>query len=221
MVKNENVPYCIAKQFFQNFLTNHTSQEVLDAWLEKSNLKDFQKKMTKKKTLPTRPKSKYIYFCEINRPIIKEEMIKNCHDGSLKVNIHDITCELGKRWKQFFITNSDPEMMEKIENMAKTDNERYHQEKALMCTKKPNENNHLRSVYLFYCREQRQINPKINMSTLGQMWKQNKFDPALLESYISACQEKNYVPKKNVKQTPIRTDDVISDGICETEVSKS
>lgn len=206
MVKDENVPYCIAKQYFQNFLTTHAPQEVLDAWLEKSNLKDFQKKMTKKKSLPVRPKSRYIYFCEINRPIIKEEMMKNCKDGNTKVNIHDITCELGKRWQQFSLTKSDPEMMEKIESMAKLDNERYHQEKAVLCTKTRNENNHLRSIYLFYCKEQREINPKINMSTLGQLWKQNKSDPSLLDRYITTCQEKNYVPKKSVQHSHVDTE---------------
>lgn len=200
MVKDENVQYCIAKHFFHNFLTNHAPQEVLDVWLQKANLKEFQKKMTKKKTLPLRPKSRYIYFCEINRPIIKEEMLKACKNGST-VNIHDITCELGKRWKQFSTTNSDPEMMEKIEEMAKQDNERYHQEKAVMCIKPHNKNNHLRSVYLFYCREQRQINPKINMSALGKMWKENKDDPVLLERYTTACRENNYVPKKNQHPT--------------------
>jgi hypothetical protein len=201
MVKDENVPYCIAKQFVQNFLATNASQETLDAWLEKSNLKDFQKKMTKKKTLPLRPKSKYIYFCEINRPAIKEEMMEKCKDGNMKVNIHDITCELGKRWKQFSTTNSDPEMMQKIENMAKEDNNRYHQEKKAMFTKKHNENNHLRSVYLFYCREQRQINPKIDMSTLGKLWKKDQNDPGLLSRYDLACKERNYTPKKNQQCT--------------------
>jgi len=197
MVKDENVPYCIAKQFVQNFLTTHASQELLNKWLEKSNLKDLQKKMTKKKPLPVRPKSGYIYFCEINRPLIKKEMMESCQDGSSTVNIHEVTCELGKRWKNFSTTNSDPEMMKKIENMAKADNERYHKEKAEMYTKHQNENNHLRSVYLFYCREQRLIDPKINMSDLGKLWKQNKDDPDLLDRYNEACQERNYVPKKN------------------------
>jgi hypothetical protein len=169
-------------------------------WSQKSNLKEFQKKMTKKKTLPLRPKSRYIYFCEINRPLIKEEMLKTCKEGST-VNIHDITCELGKRWKQFSTTNSDPEIMKKIENMANQDSERYHQEKTAMCVKPQNENNHLRSVYLFYCREQRQINPKINMSDLGKMWKQNRDDPVLLNRYSVACRENNYVPKKNQQST--------------------
>lgn len=202
MVKDENVHYCIAKQFFQNFLINHGSKEILDVWLEKSNLKDFQKKMTKKKTLPTRPKSKYIYFCEINRPKIKEDMMKNSKDGS-KVNIHEITCELGKRWKHFCTSNSDIEMMQKIENLAKIDNDRYHQEKKAMCTKQQNENNHLRSIYLFYCREQRQLNPKIDMSTLGKLWKQkkNENDLDLSERYDAACKARNYVPKKNQQCT--------------------
>lgn len=200
MVKDENVQYCIAKNFFHTFLTTHAPQEVVDAWLQKSNLKEFQKRMNKKKTLPIRPKSKYIYFCEINRPIVREEMLKACEDGST-VNIHAITCELGKRWKHFSTTNSNSEMMEKIEEMAKNDNDRYHQEKAVLCTKPHNKNTHLRSVYLFYCREQREINPKINMSTLGKMWKENRDDPVLLERYTAACRENNYAPKKNEKVT--------------------
>lgn len=198
MVKDENVQYCIAKQFFYNFLTSHASQEVLDAWLQKANLKEFQKKMNKKKTLPIRPKSKYIYFCEINRPIVKEEMLKACQDGST-VNIHDITCELGKRWKHFSTVGSNGEMMKKIEEMAKIDNDRYHQEKASMCTKPHNKNAHLRSVYLFFCWEQRQTNPKITMSILGKMWKENRDNPGLLERYTAACQQNNYVPKKNMQ----------------------
>jgi|LauGreDrversion4_2_1035121.scaffolds.fasta_scaffold00715_10 hypothetical protein len=196
MVKDENVPYCIAKNFMQNFLAKHTSQEIVDKWLEKSNLKDFQKKMTKKKILPQRPKNKYIYFCEINRPLIKEEMLKNNKNDNGKVDIHEITCELGKLWKQFSTTNSDPVMMEKIENMAKIDNDRYHNEKSSISTKQNNENNHLRSPYLWFCREHRLTDPKITMSTLGELWKQNKNNSELLERYTKACLEKNYVPKK-------------------------
>lgn len=199
MVKEENISYCISKQFVVKFLTTHASKEVLDAWLEKSNLKDFHKKLTKKSTLPVRPKSKYIYFCEMNRNQIKEEMLKNCPDG-IKVNIHDVTCELGKRWKNFSTTNSDPEMMKTIETLAKTDNDRYHKEKKETCTKHPNENNHLRSLYLFYCREQRQINNKIDMATLGNVWKVNKNDTALLERYAAACKERNYVQKKKAQE---------------------
>lgn len=45
------------------------------------------------------------------------------------------------------------------------------------------------------------MNPKINMSTLGKMWKENKDDPVLLERYTTACQESNYVPKKNMQST--------------------
>lgn len=200
MVKDENVQYCIAKQFFHKFLSTHAPQDVLDVWLQKANLRDFQKKMNKKKDLPVRPKSKYIYFCEINRPLVREEMLKATEDGST-VNIHDITCELGKRWKHFSTTNSDSKTMEKIEEMAKADNDRYHQEKAAMCIKPQDKNTHLRSVYLFYCKEQRQINPKINMSTLGKMWKENRDDPVLLERYNSACRENNYVQKKNTQPT--------------------
>jgi hypothetical protein len=146
------------------------------------------KKIDNPKTNPPRPASEYIYFCQEVRPVIQEELRQK--NPNAQVNIHDVTCELGKRWQQFKKCQDDPELKIRIEELARADRERYRKEKANMTPEKQvDESKHLRSKYLFFCHEKRIENPTINMKTLGMLWAVNKDDPNLIARYESLKQK--------------------------------
>jgi hypothetical protein len=110
-----------------------------------------------------------------------------------QVNIHEVTCELGRRWQKFKICQDEPEFLDlktEIEELARLDQERYRKEKEAEATEKQiDKKNHFRSKYLFFCYEKRQENPTINMKTLGMLWAINKDDPKLSERYESLKQQ--------------------------------
>jgi hypothetical protein len=181
----------VVNRFVLEFLSKTSSQDsaVVDEWIRKNNkLKTALKKMDSPKKNPSRPASEYIYFCQEVRPRVQEEMrIKN---PDKQVNIHEVTCELGKRWQQFKKCQDDPELKTKIEEAAKLDRDRYRKEKSEMTPEKQvDETKHVRSMYLYFCFEKRLENPKITMKTLGMLWAVNKDDPKLIERYEAAKQK--------------------------------
>ena len=157
MVKEENAHYHNVNKFVVAFLnaSAFATPELIDEWKTKSNLNKLKSaiKKTDKPSHPPRPKSEYIFFCEEVRPIIQEEMRRELgEDGKeCKIDIHDVTCELGRRWKQFKQV-PDPEMKKRIAELAETDRKRYHIEKDAMQKKETKNDNHLKSKYLYYFR---------------------------------------------------------------------
>ena len=192
MVKEENVNYYNANKYVLTFLTEHAYPELLEKWKTKSNLHKFKNHMRPvKNNLPRRPMSEYIYFCREERPKIQEYMKKEKNTDV--VNIHEVTCELGRRWQRFK-EFPDPDLKQRLKELADIDSLRYHEEKVV-ATPQQNDKKHLRSKYLFFCREQRMSDPKISMKVLGQKWIEQKEDKALTRRYEKA--------KKQAEETAI------------------
>jgi hypothetical protein len=190
MVKEENINYHNVNKFVVTFLNNNASDDVVEVWRNKTNLSKLKNVLKKnlKPNHPPRPKSEYIYFCEEVRPIIQQEMKEEAGDAVKKINIHEVTCRLGHRWK-LFKQFPDPTMNERIQQLAANDKKRYHEEKAANYQNvKKNNNNHLKSMYLYFCKEERDKNPKINMQNIGRLWGENKNNPKLIERYNMAKQ---------------------------------
>ncbi len=191
MVKEENAQYHVANKFVIAFLntSKNATPELIEEWKSKTNLSKLKSalKKTDKPSHPLRPKSEYIFFCEETRPVVQEEMrLELIQAGKdVKVDIQKVTCELGHRWKQFKQV-PDPDVKKRISELAEADKKRYHDEKDAMQKKKPKKDNHFRSKYLFFCMEEREKNPKINMRNIGVLWAINKYDEKLDERYRAA-----------------------------------
>jgi hypothetical protein len=184
-----------------NFLTSseHCPSELLEEWKNKANLHKLKGvlRKTDKPSHPPRPKSEYIYFCEYMRKKIQEKMRKDFDDAgefSRKISIQEVTCELGRQWT-LFKQVPDPELKKQISELAELDKKRYHTEKDAMYKKEMKNDNHLKSKYLFYCKEERDKNPKISLTNIAALWKENKNDEKLTERYEIAKLES----KKNQK----------------------
>jgi hypothetical protein len=191
MVKEENAHYHTVNKFVVNFLnaSEFATPELIEEWKNKTNLHKLKSalKKTDKPSHPPRPKSEYIYFCEEMRPVVQEEMRLELAEGDdgARVDIQKVTCELGRRWKQFKQV-PDPEVQKRISELAEVDKKRYHDEKEAMQKKENKNDNHLRSKYLYFCKEERDKNPKITMRNIGILWADNKNDEKLDERYRAA-----------------------------------
>lgn len=193
MVKEENAHYHTVNKFVVAFLnaSEFATPELIEEWKKKSNLHKLKSalKKTDKPSNPPRPKSEYIFFCEKMRPIVQEEMrqelLEEGGKEDVKVDIQKVTCELGHRWKQFKQV-PDPEVKKRISELAEADKKRYHDEKDAMQKKESKNDNHLRSKYLYFCKEERDKNPKITMRNIGLLWVDNKNDEKLDERYRAA-----------------------------------
>ena len=73
-----------------------------------------------------------------------------------------------------------------LAELAETDRKRYHIEKDAMQKKETKNDNHLKSKYLYFCKEERDKNPKIMLSNIAIMWAANKDDDKLNERYQTA-----------------------------------
>lgn len=190
MVKEENAHYHTVNKFVVAFLTasEFATPAMIEEWKNKSNLHKLKSvlKKTNRPSHPPRPKSEYIYFCEEVRPIIQEEMRRELPEESeAKIDIHKVTCELGHRWKQFKQV-PDPEMKKRIAELAEIDKKRYHTEKDAMQKKETKNDNHLKSKYLYFCKEERDKSPKITLSNIAILWTANKTDDKLADRYEAA-----------------------------------
>lgn len=185
--KETNARFHAINKFFTTFLMeNGAPQELMHTWKENANkLKSVIKKMDKVNKNPPRPMNEYIYFCKEIRPIVQNEMRKLLKEGET-LNNHEVTCEMGRRWKHFS-QFPDEEMKKKLGELAAADRKRYYEEKELLKDKSDNGGKYLRSKYLFFCHEQRVENPNINMKMLGEAWAAMKTDAELTERYESAA----------------------------------
>lgn len=80
----------------------------------------------------------------------------------------------------------DPEMKERIAKLAEADKKRYHTEKEAMQKKDNKNDNHLKSKYLYFCKEERDKNSKIALRDIAVLWASNKNDDKLDERYRAA-----------------------------------
>jgi hypothetical protein len=200
MVKEENAHYHTVNKFVVAFLnaSEFATPKLIEEWKNKTNLHKLKTalKKTDKPSHPPRPKSEYIFFCEEMRPVIQEEMrLELAEEGGddetdqrsagAKVDIQKVTCELGRRWKQFKQV-PDPEVQKRISELAEIDKKRYRDEKEAMRKKENKNDNHLKSKYLYFCKEEREKNPKITMHNISILWADNKNDEKLDERYRAA-----------------------------------
>jgi hypothetical protein len=126
---------------------------------------------------PKRAKSPYLYFCEDNRNIVRDEMGENA-------KATDITKELGVRWQKL---NNDTKqksknLLKKYEKLAEEDTIRYKSEKAkYLADKNINKGpKRSKSAYLYFCEDKREEiikempeNSKVTEITkkLGERWR--------------------------------------------------
>jgi len=177
MVLEVNAPYHAVNKFVVHFLTNNNvSQEVINIWKSKGNTTKLR--LTMRKTDgPTHPKrvmSEYLFFCQQIRPKIIEEQPK--------LSIKEVTCELGRRWQIFKINQDvDPKLKQFIKQAFAEDKLRYDEEKKNMIPKKEKRNP--KSVYLFFCEQERKKESKITMKELGIRWGKVKDDQTLHSEY--------------------------------------
>jgi hypothetical protein len=167
MVLDENKPFYVVNKYVIDFITESAINDkdktsLLDSWKSSScNLKKSMKKASIKR--PPRVVSKYLYFCNDERPKIQKE-----HPT---LDIKDITCELGKRWTEFK-NNPDTERMEIYTEMFKKDQERYDTAMSFLKEDKPKKK--YTSNYQVFCASQRVINPTIGFKELSLMWSKVK-----------------------------------------------
>lgn len=170
MVLEENKQFYVVNKYVIDFITesNMTTEDktnILDAWKASScNLKKMLRKTSVK--TPKRVVSKYLYFCNDERPKIQKE-----HPT---LDIRDITCELGKRWREFK-ANPDTDRMAIYTEMFKQDQERY--DAAVSSLKKEDkQKKKYTSSYQVFCASQRLLNPTIGFKDLSLMWAKVKLD---------------------------------------------
>ena len=177
MVKEENAHYHTVNKFVVSFLnaSKFATPELIDEWKTKFNLHKLKSalKQTDRPRYPPRPKSEYLFYCDEVRPLIRG------------LHIHKVTCELGRMWKEFQ-KFPDPEMKKRITELAEADKKRYYIAKEAMQKKETKNDNHLRSKYLYFCKEERDKNPKITLSNIAVLWASNKTDDKLADRYEAA-----------------------------------
>lgn len=184
MVKKENKAYHVANRHVLQFLKGKggtMEQELVHAWTSKLNLNKFKTKMkhvNNDEELPVRPKSRYIFYCDVMRPIIQQELRDK---GETVINNKDVTCIMGQRWKLFEL-NPDPVLNQKITLLAEQDSLRYKNEKESVVK---TSSNHYKSPYLYFCMDKRQRNATITMKELSVQWKALKTDDEAYDAFKS------------------------------------
>jgi len=181
MVRENNQHINTVNKFVLAFLSNiQEESNAVESWKEKKNQKKLKATFNKiEENHVKRPKSKYIFFCEYVRHEIREEFPD--------MNIRDVTCELGKRWQEYKL-NPDKEMEKKIIEAFEKDKERYNSQKKPVEVKNKNV---FRSMYLYFCDQERKKNPTIEMKELGEKWNNLKNDKNQYEKIT-----KMYMKKK-------------------------
>jgi len=113
--------------YVEAFLTEHGDENLLELWKCDKIQQAFDKVTNEKKSSgkkdpnkPKRGKSAYLFFCADHRKQAKEEL----GDGAKAT---EVTKELGKRWNELKASTkaSDKKKMEKYEEQAREDKERY------------------------------------------------------------------------------------------------
>ena len=224
-------------EYVISFLEEYAN-DALDAWKSEQNMIAFKAlfkktrkpKKKKDKNAPKKNKSAYLFFCAEERPKIKEE--------NPELNSKEVTRELGVRWNAFKNEESDSDRMEALKELAQEDKLRYEEEinnyvpsesgsesdeeKPKKKKKKKNKNAPKRnkSVYLFFCAEERLVikeeNPDMSakevLQELGLRWetfKNEESDSDRMETLKELAQEdklryeeemKNYVPSENTNE---------------------
>ena len=112
------------KERYEREIANYVppSEEELEAMNTKEKTKE---KKVKDPNAPKKGKSAYLFFCEEERPKVKEDL------GD-EVKSSEVTTELGVRWRDLHEDSSSAatKRIKKYMELAKQDKERYEREKA-------------------------------------------------------------------------------------------
>lgn len=184
MVLEANKQYHAINKYIVAFINEASclsaaqKEQLIGEWKTSSGAKlktQMHKSVTK---TPKRVVSKYLFFCEDERPKILAE--------NPSLGIRDCTCILGKRWHEFQ-KNPDPQRMTIYEERFIADKKRYEEEKKecegeLSIVPEKAKKTH-KSAYLTYCSERRKTEPKITMKELSVGWAKVKENPEELSLY--------------------------------------
>jgi len=209
--------------YVEAFLTEHGDENMVELWQEATNQQNFIKliKVDKKSSVikkdpnkPKRGKSAYLFFCAEHREKAKKEL----GEGAKAT---EVTAELGRQWNELKASTkaSDKKKLEKYEEQAREDKERYESEmtdytappsdeegsgkKKSSGNKDPNKPKRGKSAYLFFCAEHREKakeelgdGAKATEVTaeLGRQWNELKastkaYDKKKLEKYEKQARE--------------------------------
>lgn len=156
----------VINKFILGFMKlNGAGEDMIKNWSSKETQTKFKNSVSKMRVnYVKRGKTVYICFCDEERPLIFNEFPE--------MNIKDVTCELAKRWKAFK-EDPDEERMERLVQLSKESNEKYHASKSLVNSVQIPKKK-VSSAYLTFCKKQRELKPKITMKELGALWKAAK-----------------------------------------------
>jgi len=210
MVLDENLYFHYVNKFVSDFLRSSSAgDELIESWKSKSNVKSLKSGLRRFGAIasggnikPKRVVSKYLFFCDEERPKIRNEFPE--------MNIKEITCELGKRWREF-MTNPDVDRLTRITDKFNADKSRYEDERVVKASSigKKRRGGNKRSIggdeeegdqqpaakrpptaYLVFCGKERSITPKITMKELGEKWRDIKFNrPEELCHYVASTDD--------------------------------
>ena len=183
-------------KYISNFIEEHGSPEMLDAWMNTDNQNDFEKIIANAKIKTTSPKIKdpnapkkarsaYLFFCEEERKRLASTVAAS-----------NMLEELGKNWKalQASTKKKDIQSMENYKKAAEDDKVRYQRQmegyvppteeemeelKLLKSVKDPDAPKKPKSAYMFFCAEKRAeiasgVEAKQVMTELGKAWSELK-----------------------------------------------
>jgi hypothetical protein len=121
--------------YVEAFIAEHGDENMVELWQDEEVQKQFNKLINATKkgkdsgkkdpNKPKRGKSAYIFFCADHREKAKEEL----GDGAKAT---EVTAELGRQWNELKASTkaSDKKKLEKYEEQARNDKERYEGEMA-------------------------------------------------------------------------------------------
>ena len=178
-------------KYISNFIEEHGSPEMLDAWMNTDNQNDFEKiadakvKTTSPKikdpNAPKKARNSYLFFCEEERKRLASTVVAS-----------NMLEEIGKNWKvlQASTKKKDIQSMENYKKAAEEDKVRYQKQmegyvppteeemeelKLLKSVKDPDAPKKPKSAYMFFCAEKRAeiasaVEAKQVMTELGKVW---------------------------------------------------
>ncbi len=190
------------KDRYKEDMANYVPSEEVDT--EKPEKK---KRAKKPKDAPKNAKSAYMFFCADKRAEVKEQ--------NPELTPKEITTKLGAMWKEI---KDNEEEVEKYNQLAVTDKDRYKEEMANYVpieeveTEKPEKKKrakkakdapkNAKSAYMFFCQEMRasvkeenpELSPKDITTKLGAMWKEIKDNEEEVEKYnqLAAADKDRY-----------------------------
>lgn len=191
MVKEENKIYSNANKCVLQFLSKiQVSEDLIEKWKNNGHQMKLKNIINHRQNIkPKRSISEYLLFCSQERPKMIQESLKE----NEKINIHDITRDLGKKWIEFkkLAENENSEeyiRLQQIKHEVSLDKERFLIEKSKLPIIKEKKKDYFRSKYIYFCHLERIKNPKISFTELSKLWLEKKNCEVFQQQYDSEKQ---------------------------------